>query len=168
MIVPTLSDVVYTIGAALDDVIAPRLEGLRERSTLTTIRHMLRLLEHSIDQEGQVLFDEVNKLGSLLEDIANRFDAVPELKNVATAIRQSLALKRDPAVYPSIKRLSEDVARLRQHVSDALVAIRALPAAGRGPQIEAAHQLLRDYIQWQLQQEARVIEPAFIGYGPRR
>lgn len=168
MIVPTLSDIVYSIAASIDEVITPKLEGLRERSTITTIRHMLRYVEHSIDNEGQVLFDELNKLKPLLDDIAKRFESVKELKSVAAAIRQSLAVERDPAVYPSIKILGEEISRLRQHVSDALVAIRALPPAARGAQIEAAHQQLRDYIKWQLQQEARIIEPAFIGYGARR
>ena len=168
MIVPTLSHIVYTISAGLDEIITPKLEGLRERSTMTTIRHMLRFLEHSIDHEGQLLFDDLNKLKPLLADIAKRFDSVAELKSVASAIRQSLAIERDAAVYPSIKLMAEDLKRLRQHVSDALVAIRALPADSRGPEIEAAQQMLRDYIKWQLQQEARVIEPAFIGYGARR
>ncbi|MET0656984.1 MAG: hypothetical protein ABW110_02355 [Steroidobacteraceae bacterium] len=168
MIVPTLSDIVYTISAGLDEIITPKLEGLRERSTMTTIRHMLRFVEHAIDNEGQLLFDDLKKLKPLLADIAQRFESVAELKGVASAIRQSLASERDPNVYPSIKLLAEEIRRLRQHVSDALVALRALPATARGPQTEAAHQLLRDYIKWQLKQEARVIEPAFIGYGARR
>lgn len=168
MIVPSLSDVVYTIRSALDEVIAPQLDGLRERSTITTIGHLLRLVEHCIDAQGQVLFDELHELEPLLADIARRFDAVAELQSIAADIRQSLAVERDPRVYPSLKVLAAEISRLRQHVSDALVAIRALPASSRGPEIEAAHRLLRDYIQWQLQQEARVIEPAFIGYGARR
>jgi hypothetical protein len=64
--------------------------------------------------------------------------------------------------------LAQDVGRLRGHVCDALVALRALPASAASADTQTAHQRLREYIAWQLKQEARIIEPAFRGYGARR
>jgi hypothetical protein len=168
MIVPTLADVVHTVSSAIDEVIAPKLEGLRERSTITTIRHLLRLVENGIESEGQVLYDELHELRGLLSDVANTFDKRPELKNIANAIRASLAIQRDPSVYPSIGILAREVGRLRAHVCDALNALRALPASAKSVETDTAHQRLRDYIRWQLEQEGRVIEPSFRGHGARR
>ena len=168
MIVPTLADVIHAISGALDEVVAPKLEGLRERSTMTTIRHLLRLVENGIEGEGQVLYDELNELKSLLGEVATVFAARPELEAVAAAVRESLALERDPSIYPSLRILAQDVGRLRGHVCDALVALRALPASATSAETQTAHQRLREYIAWQLKQEARIIEPAFRGYGARR
>src|SRR5262245_27590886 len=131
MIVPTLADVVHGVSSAIDEVIAPKLEGLRERSTITTIRHLLRLVENGIESEGQVLYDELNKLENLLSDVATVFERRPELKSIAGAIRESLATQRDPSVYPSISLLGREIGRLRTHVCDALTALRALPASAR-------------------------------------
>lgn len=168
MIVPTLADVVHSISGAIDEVIAPKLEGLRERSTITTIRHLLRLVENGIEDEGQVLYDEVNQLKPLLREVATGFAAQPGLEHVAAAIRESLAIERDPAIYPSIRLLAQDIGRLRGLVCDALVALRALPVSASSAATQTAHQRLREYIAWQLKNEARVIEPAFRGHGARR
>jgi hypothetical protein len=168
MIVPTLADVVHAVSGALDEVIAPKVEGLRERSTLTTIRHLLRLVEIGIEGEGQVLYDELNKLEGLLSEVATVFATRPGLEGVAAAIRESLALERDPSIYPSLRILAQDVGRLREHVCDALVALRALPASATSADTQTAHQQLREYIAWQLKQEARIIDPAFRGHGARR
>ena len=168
MIVPTLTDVVHTVSSAIEAVIAPKLEGLRERSTITTIRHLLRLVEHGIEGEGQVLYDELSRLKGLLSNVADVFDARLELRGLAAAIRASLAIERDPSVYPSISILAQEVGRLRGHVCDALTALRGLPASAQGSATQAAHQQLRDYIRWQLEQEARIIEPSFRGHGARR
>jgi hypothetical protein len=168
MIVPTLADVVHAISGALDEVVAPKLEGLRERSTMTTIRHLLRLVENGIEGEGQVLYEELNELKGLLGEVATIFASRPGLEAVAAAIRESLALERDPSIYPSLRILAEELGRLRGHVCDALVALRALPASATSAETQTAHQRLREYIAWQLKQEARIIEPAFRGYGARR
>jgi hypothetical protein len=168
MIVPTLADVVHAVSGALDEVIAPKLEGLRERSTITTIRHLLRLVENGIEGEGQVLYDELNELKGLLSEVAAVFETRPGLDSIAASIRESLALERDPSIYPSLRILAQDVGRLRGHVCDALVALRALPASATRPDTQAVHQRLRDYIAWQLKHEARIIEPAFRGHGARR
>lgn len=168
MIVPTLADVVHSISAAIDEVIAPRLEGLRERSTITTIRHLLRLVENGIEGEGQVLYDELNQLKALLSEVATVFTGRPGLDCLAATIRESLALERDPSIYPSIRILAQEVGRLRGHVCDALVALRALPPSATSAATQMAHQRLREYIAWQLKHEARIIEPAFRGHGARR
>ena len=165
MIVPTISDVMRNLGEQLDVVIAPALTGLRERSTVTTIRHMMRFVEKRVEIEGQVLFDEMHKLKGLLGEVAAVFEA-EGLGAVAAGLRKTITAERDPAIYLGLDLLAEDVGALRQGVSDALVAIRGL--ATRSDAIAKTHQALRDYISWQLAEEAKIIEPSFVGYGARR
>lgn len=60
--------------------------------------------------------------------------------------------------------MEDRVAMLRQHVCDILLKLQKA-SDGDG---EALHQALRDYIGWQLETESILIEPAFLGHGPRR
>jgi hypothetical protein len=171
MIVPTVSDVVRTIAQSVDEVITPALEGLRERSAITTIGHMLRYVEKAVEMEGQALFDEAAKLRALLTDIAGKIEArgvEDGLSGFAPVIRAALAEQRDAAVYPSVPLLASEIRRLTQILDDSLAALHGLPETAYAGAVAAIHEQIRDYIGWQLDNEAKIIEPAFIGYGARR
>lgn len=168
MIFPPLTDVVHTISSSLDEVIAPKLTGLPERSALLTIKHMLRFVEVSLDKEGQVLFDELHRLKSLLADAATRLATVDECRDIVSAVRHTLAVERDPSVYPSFAVLAQEIGVLREHVAHVLRVIRALPATARSSETDAVVHSLREYIRWQIAEEAKVFEPSFLGHGARR
>jgi hypothetical protein len=169
MIVPTASDVVRCIGDTLDSVILPGLDTLERRSAATTMRHLLRYVALRIDLEGQVLFDELAQLHSVLDEASTYFGAAAgePSKALAAAINGSLAQQRAPDVYPSVQVMAVEIAGLRQHVCDALTLLQSagegLNDAGR-----RLHEAFRNYVRWQIAQEAKIIEPAFRGFGPRR
>lgn len=164
-ILPSATDILRCVREVTRDLIAPTLAGHSERSAAATIDHMLRYAEGMIAHQGQALFDEEAKLKALLPSVAGWLadrDAA-----LAGAIRADCARTYDPALYPTLMMMEDRVAQLRQHVCDALEALHAAGAA-KGPAGEAAHEGLRDYIRWQIAREGEIVEPAFLGHGPRR
>lgn len=168
MIIPTATDVVRTLGAKFEEEILPALTKPQEKRTGHTMRHLLRFLEYRLEEEGQILLDEIYRLTDLLGIVASHFEentsASPTASKIAKAIRQNLAEKQDPKVYPSLSRMAQRVSVMRQHVCDALAELQK----AEGSQAEKVHQLLRDYLAWQIEQEGRMVKPAFWGQGPRR
>jgi hypothetical protein len=166
-ILPSAIEIVRNVREVTRDVIAPTLASHSERSAAATIDHMLRYVERLLAGEGQALLDEEARLKALLPRVAGWLDGRPGMAPLAAAIRETVAATRDPAVYPALTIMEDDVAMLRQHVCDALV---ALNAAGddKGAEGEAVHAALRDYIRWQIATEGKLVEPAFLGHGPRR
>jgi hypothetical protein len=59
--------------------------------------------------------------------------------------------------------MAAEVGRLRQHVCDLLILLQSLNGAGAD-----IHNEIRAYIAWQIEQEGKVVEPSFLGFGPRR
>ena len=167
MIYPTVGDVIRRCGEAMDSVVIPGLPQLKDKSSATTIRHLLNFAADRIDIEGQLLFDEIALVRDLLGQTAEHFGAQPApASDVASWIaetRSTLGRQRDPNVYPSLPILAEEVNHLRDLVSQALVILKRQQDGGM-----TIRQKIRDYIAWQIRQEARLIEPAFQGRGPRR
>ncbi len=168
MIVPTAADVIRCIEETMERVIQPALTSLSDRSAATTIRHLLHYVAIRIDAEGQILFDDAKRLRAVLAECLAWLDARPDAESLAAAIRETLNRERDPEIYPSPVLIAGEVASLRQHVSEVLALLLKLAPDDRGAAGEALHQTLRDYIVWQVEQEAKIIEPAFVGRGPRR
>jgi hypothetical protein len=166
ILTPTATEVLRCVRETMESGIIPSLSGRTERSNAATIQHMLRFVEHRIDKEGQLLFDEIAYLRDLfpaaLDWLAGRSDAAA----LKAAIGRAVDATPDPSVYPSLARLGETVAALRQHVCDLLLLLQVAPESDG--QAADLHQVLRDYIVWQLEQEGSMVEPAFIGHGPRR
>lgn len=164
-ILPSATDILRCVREVTRDLIAPTLTGHSERSAAATIDHMLRYAEGMIAHQGQALLDEEAKLTALLPEAADWLDERDAA--LAEAIRADCARTCDPAVYPTLKMMEDRVAQLRQHVCDVL---EALHSAGRtkGATGEAVREALRDYIRWQLGREGEIVEPAFLGHGPRR
>ena len=167
MIYPTAGDVIRRCGEAMDNVVIPGLTELRDRSNATTIRHLLNFAADRIDIEGQLFFDEIVRVRSLLTESAGYFRGRPspdgEIQSWLEETEATLARQRDPHVYPTLTMLAEEVNQLRGLVSRTLVIVKQEPDNGG-----AMRQKIRDYIAWQIRQEATLIEPAFQGLGPRR
>lgn len=171
MIIPTVIDVVRSISRSVDLVIAPSLEGLRERSAITTIRHMLRYVERAVELEGQNLFEEAARVRALLVEIADKLesrDVNDALTAVAAAARELTSSPRDPSVYPSVSLLAEDIRALTQCVDTCLSTIHAIAIDARDPVTVEVHEAIRTYMIWQIEHEAHLVEPAFYGFGARR
>ncbi len=167
MIVPTVTDVVRTIRVTVEELIAPTLAGVAERSAATTIGHLLRYVEQRIEDEGQALLDEVHYLHALLPDALGFLEERPACDKLEAAIRKTLATERDPAVYPSLTRMAQDVGVLRQHACDLLSTLQLLKP-GESTAGDELHEKLRQYLSWQIEREGRIIESAFVGQGARR
>ena len=166
-ILPGATDIVRCIREVTRDILAPTLTGHSERSAAATIDHMLRYVEGLIDHQGQALLDEETRLKALLPGIADWLEGQPGQAPLASAIRETIAHTREAHIYPTLEMMADDVAMLRQHVCDALLALQQTGTA-RDVDGEAAYQALRDYIRWQLEEEGKLVQPAFLGHGPRR
>lgn len=153
MIIPTAADMLKTVSATLESVITPDLNSTATRSAAATMSHMLRIATLRIETEGQILLDEAVRLRKILPRVH------------AYVGEGSLPPARDTSLYPSLAFMAADVGALRQQVCDALEALQAhaVDAEGAGLLSE-----LHVYVTWQLEQEGKMIEPATIGYGPRR
>ena len=132
---------------------------------------MLRYVQHATDREGPLLFEEANRLRALLTDLGERSagaEIPAAIASIGGAMRRAVAAPRDASVYPSTPRLAAEIKAFTQYADDMLAAIHALPADARTATTAALHQALRDHIAWQLESEAKLIEPTFVGHGPRR
>jgi len=164
-LLPSAADILRCVREVTRDLIAPSLAGHAERSAAATIDHMLRYVERLVEHQGQDLLDEEAKLKALLPAAAGWLagrDAA-----LAGAIRADCARAPDPATYATLAMMEDRVALLRQHVCDALLALHAAGEA-KGADGAALHATLRDYIRWQIAREGALVEPAFLGHGPRR
>ena len=167
MIYPTVGDVIRRCGEAMDSVVIPGLSELKDRSSATTIRHLLNFAADRIDVEGQLLFDEIARVRDLLGETAKHFSTRPDgdgdVESWLAETHTTLERQRDPNVYPALPVVAEEVNHLRGLVSRALIILKGEQDRGT-----AIRQKIREYIAWQIQQEAKLIEPAFQGRGPRR
>lgn len=168
MLTPELPTVIQAVANALDEVIAPALTGLRERSTMTTIRCMLSYIELNAEKQAETLFQEGRRLRATLADVADKLESDSTTAGAAAPLREALAIQRDPDAYPSAKLLAEEVRGLRAAADTALKAILAVPEVERSEAAQSARQDIRAYILWQLEEEAKLVEPAFVGRGARR
>lgn len=169
MIIPSAGQVVRNLAKVFEQTIVPSLDGPQERSTAQTMRHMFRYLELRIENEGQTLLDELSKLNDVLAQVASHFeqhsDPSTEMRALSVGVRRTLGQPADPTVYPNLTIMAERVAVRREYVSRALAVLNEIE---RGPADDIVHDLLRNYLTWQITQEGRVVEPAFWGQGPRR
>lgn len=171
MLVPTASDTVRSIAGQLEEIILPALDGQLERSTVATILHLLRHTSQRLALEGQILFDEIAYLRPLFTRAAGWLAARPDHRALAERMSAAVAVEgwspdAAPGDYPDLERVAARVAILRQLVDELLGALHQRDATdAEGAEL---HQAMRAYIGWQIAQEAKLVEPAFRGWGPRR
>lgn len=165
---PNVSDVVLCVRRTLEDWISPALQGKAELSYVTTATHLLSYVERRIEHEGQVLFDEAHKLRDILSGSIARLAGRADGAALSARIAESVDSRRDPNVYLTLRMVSDDVAMLRQHVCDLLIALQHAEEEGVSAAADQLRRELRDYIAWQLACEGTLVEPAFRGRGARR
>jgi hypothetical protein len=173
MIYPSTIDILRTVDANIEAKVEPSLSDLTGRSAMATIRHMLRHVMVRIEDEGQILTDDIAALRPLLQKVSAYFASLGEAQaGMAEAAEIDAVLKdsaRDPAKYPSLAILGEEAGRLRECLYQAL---RRLQEIRDGRAGDAAYKSVRDairqYIAYQIEQEDKLIRPAFFGRGPRR
>ena len=171
MLLPTSVDVLRCVERTLETVIAPTLTGNGERSALATIGHLLRHVALRIEIEGQLLVEDIAVVRPLLAQVdAYLASAAPQDPETATLHARLAALLGSPSQmhgYRSVANLTEEVTALRQGVCDSLLYVQTR-ASDANPPAKVVHDALLGYLAWEVAQEAKIIDPAFEGFGPRR
>lgn len=169
LLTPTATETVRNVRQALEDWIRPATEGSSASSYATTAIALCRHVEIRLEQEGQQLFDEIARLHVLLARAADVMEVHPRGAHLVPDIRRLVSQKRDPSVYPSLSMTSQEVAQLRQQVCDIQDIIIPEDEAGDAHvEVKALRAEIRQYIGWQLEEQQKIVEPAFRGSGPRR
>jgi hypothetical protein len=169
LLTPTAAETIRNVRQALEDWIRPATEGLGASSYATTAIALCRHVEIRLENEGQQLFDEIARLQVLLARAADVMANHTTGGHLVPGIRQALSEQRDHSVYPTLSMTAALVARLRQHVCDIQDIIIPEDEAGTAlPDVQALRAEIRRYIGWQLEEQRKIVEPAFRGHGPRR
>lgn len=169
ILTPTATETVRNVRQALEDWIRPATQGSNAYSYATTAIALCHHVEIRLELEGQQLFDEIARLRLLLDGSVGVMERHEKGAAIAAGIRRTLSENRDPMVYPTLSATSGYVARLRQHVCDLQNIIIAEDEAGiASDEVRALRGAIRDYMAWQLNEEGKIVEPAFRGRGPRR
>jgi len=168
MSLPTAEDVLRTIEATLENVIKPGLSNVPERSAAATIGHLLRHVRVRLAAEGQILTDDIAALRALLPRVQRFLDEAGQQRD-AGLIAAALADAPDAPGYASLTALGARACRLRGALQSGLAALQALRSAlGEDHTYLALRAAIRDYMAVQIEAERCLIEPAFLGFGPRR
>lgn len=168
MIHPTCQEVLSTVQAALRDEIAPKINDPDARSSMATIEHLLRHVALRIDEEPGILSRDVSRLKILLRELAAWFDQVGIAH--AFALRRGLREEAEEGgASLNLSELGEQALRLRGLLTQAQGIMReARTKHGHEPRYVDLHAKVLAYIAAQIEDEARLIAPAFSGRGPRR
>jgi hypothetical protein len=171
MLLPTAVDLLRCVESTLRTVIAPALTGTAERSAAATIGHLLRHVALRIEHEGALLSAEIDKVRPLLEQAGcvfeRDFPADPDTKRAREAIAAALAGPASPPGYRDLPSLAAEVTALRRGVGDSLALIQRHESTLSAPAKEL-YEALKRYVAWELDNESKLIDPAFEGFGPRR
>jgi hypothetical protein len=172
MLLPTAVDVLRCVERTLDTVIVPTLTGAAERSAAASIGHLLRHVVLRIEREGALFAAEIDELRPLLEEAGHVFESdfpqAPDTERTRASI--AAALVKPPAPpngYRDLAGVTAELTSLRQAVCDALDLLHrhesSLSAAAKD-----LYEALKRYVASELDNEAKLIDPAFEGFGPRR
>lgn len=165
MIHPTCLEVLATVQTTFSRDIVPKLDDIEARSAAATIEHLLRHVALRIEHEGEFLTTDIARLSALLSRAADWMGS--RGADNPGSVRDLLAgEERAVGSYRSLEALGSAALALR----GALVEVQELLHARDEGDSEAAdiHEAVREYIGLQLTDEAKLIEPAFSGQGPRR
>lgn len=172
MINPTTIDILRTVDSNIEEKIVPSLKDLTGLSAMATVRHMLRHVMVRIETEGQSLFDDIASLRKLLPQVQSYLNSLDSPPAAAEAKKIGEALGKvyyDRGTYPSLILLSQEAGSLRECVYQALKYLQSIRAAQKGKaSYDGVRAAIRDYIVFQMEEEEKIIAPAFYGRGPRR
>ncbi|MFA5524884.1 MAG: hypothetical protein WDA24_11055 [Tissierellales bacterium] len=173
MIVPTVTDVLKNIEYTLENVVKPTIVGTPIHTTVQTMGHLLRHATLRVENEGQMLMDDGKRLRSLLASIHDYLTSVssePGCQTCMDSISSTLAQNfRDADTYPTLISMGQEVGSLREALYNALKQLQAMRNTHREEKAYIAiRQEIRDYLALQILDESALVDPAFVGYGPRR
>lgn len=174
MIVPSATDILRCIEHTLEKTIKPALADVPERSAAQTMGHLLRHVVVKVEHEGQMLTDEAHTLRQLLAQIRNYFDALTptaDAQKTIADIDETLKQRfREEDQYPTLTSLAEETGALREALYTSLRLLQSIRNTyGEEAEYTALRSSIRAYMSQQIQKESELlIEPAFVGYGPRR
>lgn len=172
MIYPTPADILRCVEHTIQMASADDMPRMAVKSALATSGHLIRHVELRMKMERSILLDDVEKAAALLDNLAAYLSGGSAGRTkLARDIRGSLAkapqlLSAEPDDTEAIRERAKD---LRELIYSALKELQSATAAEKTakPYLDA-RRLLRGYMTYQIQQEARLVTPAFFGHGPRR
>ena len=172
MIYPTASELLQLIDKTLLAASNENMPRMDVKSALATTRHLVRHVELRVKLEKSILLDDIDKTTGLLGKVVLYLDAGgSESSTLARRIRAVIeaAPQLQIKTPDEMDNIIQRALALREQVYLSLAHLQRLPADTRGATAYAdIRQLIRDYMSHQIKQEARLIDPAFVGKGPRR
>jgi hypothetical protein len=172
VLIPSASQILNVCSDTLQSVVQPTLTDKVAISAAQTMSHLLRHVTLRIESEGQMLFDDAAALRELLARVQGYLDARDDSASLdmATQIATTIASRfRPPEAYPTLESLSTEVKSLREMLNVALEHLHALrESCGEREDYRKVRAAIRAWMKREIEQEERLIEPAFAGLGPRR
>lgn len=172
MIYPTSSDLLRCIDQTLLTISAENTPHTAVKSALATSRHLIRHVELRLHLERAILLDDIEKTRELLGKIVAYLEShARQRPDLTHSIRAVLG---ETAGFPSSAAGEFDAIHaraktLRELVYSALAQLQGVPVAEKATKPYGdIRQSIRDYMRYQIEQEDRLIHPAFCGKGPRR
>ena len=172
MIYPTVAELLSCVNKALLDASDETMPRPAVKSTLATCRHLIRHAELRVQLEKSILLDDIEKAGQLLGQLAAYLEAsASDREGLSRVIRavQAEAPQLQSAAPGEAEHILLRAKALRELVYSALKHLQLAGAAEKATEAyKEARLLLREYMKYQIEQEARMVTPAFLGHGPRR
>lgn len=172
MIYPTVSELLACVDQVLQDASDENMPRMAVKSTLATCRHLIRHAELRSRLEKSIFLADIGKAGELLSSLAGYLHTSGNDRDgLANIIRSVVA--EEPVLLTmgadEIDLIRERAKALRELVYAALKHLQSAPAAERATEAyQEARRRLREYMKYQIEQESRMVTPAFQGHGPRR
>lgn len=172
MIYPTANDILRCIDQTLLASMDTDMPRMSVTSALATCRHLVRHVGLRIALEKPVLLDDIDQAGALLARVADYFESAgADHAAMVSNIRSALAKKPQLVTgkEDELDVIRERARELRELIYVTLAALQKFTAEQQAAKAYAdTRQRIRDYMRYQIEQEARLIDPAFAGQGPRR
>lgn len=172
MIYPTAVDILRCVDQTMLEASDLEMPRMSVKSALATSRHMIRHVELRLQLEASILLEDIDKTTALLHKVVAYLNTVNEAsaglgREIGALLAQAPALLKGTA--EDLERISARALALREQVYAALASLQGLEpdVKVKEPYLEI-RRLIRGYIAYELEQEARLIGPAFRGKGPRR
>lgn len=173
MIYPTASEILRCVDHTLMEASHIDMPRMSVKSALATCRHMVRHVDQRLQIEQGLLVEDIAQVSRLLDAVADYLGAIGEAEAPLVGdIRATLA----DAPVPLLQGHVDDMDSVRRRAlalrEQLYTALRHLQSQGGERQATPAYRqvrtLIRDYIRWEIQQESKLVHPAFVGRGPRR
>jgi hypothetical protein len=172
VLIPSASQILKVCSDTLQHVVQPTLTDKVAISAAQTMSHLLRHVTLRIESEGQMLFEDAATLRELLARVSAFLGALDDSASraVAKQITAAIALRfRPPEAYPALASLADEVKSLREMLNVALDHLHSLrESCGEREDYRNVRAAIRAWMKREIEQEERLIEPAFAGLGPRR